>query len=237
MKTFLSAFFIIIGLFSSLAFAEIKDEYAMDENKITTRQYSYKVKGNLEHGEYRKVRFEIPAGNLLLGMEVEVLSRYPNEGTVFSALSTTGWRLIQIDKFSEYSSTKQPVTTFTVEMWAHKHGEWYAPKDSEIELQVSYAYYNLEGVEEDEFNMAVDQTLNNVHKMPFHISAKEAYAIIELKGSSKGIEEVFLRSDKRCYWGSLPGCTDCVLTKYNNSTGQRTHRYFYNSRYSDKYCN
>ena len=56
MKTFLSAFFIIIGLFSSLAFAEIKDEYAMDENKITTRQYSYKVKGNLEHGEYRKVQ-------------------------------------------------------------------------------------------------------------------------------------------------------------------------------------
>ncbi len=224
-------------LASSPAFAKVTDEFAMDPSKVKTRQHAYSVKGTLYNGQYKKVRFEIPKSNILIGLDINVLSRYPEDNNPFSALSITGWRLIQLDKFPEYNSNSHPKTTFTVEMWAHKYGQWYAPKNSEIKIQVSYIYYDLEGVSEEEFNNVVDQTLSNIHPMPVHISAKEAFEQIDLNDTTKGIEEVFLRSDRRCYWGSRTNCSDCVLTKYNNATGQRTHRYFYNARSFEGYCN
>lgn len=228
---------VLIGIFStSWAFAETPQAPSMNPEKIQTRQFVHKVSGNLERGQYRNVRFVVPSGNVLLDLQIKTLSRYPNHDDPFLARSITGWRLTHIDKFPEYNSAKQPETAFSVEMWAHKYGQWFAPQNSELELQVSYAYYDLSGVEEEEFSLVVDQTLANIHPLAIHISAKEAFEVIDQTGSARGIEEILLRANDRCFWGSRPTCSDCMLTKYNSSTGKRTHRYFYNARAIDGYC-
>lgn len=232
-----SLYIFLFLLLPCFAHAEVRDDLTLDQSKIQVRQETYKVEGTMEHGQFRQVQFVIPEGNVLLALDVKVLSRYPDEGTTFSALSTTGWRLTHVDKLSEYNSGHQPETSFTVEMWAHKYGQWFAPKNSEIQIRVSYIFYSLIGVEEMEFNLAVDETLKNIHPLPTHITVQDAFEKIDLtEGPVKGIEEVTLRSDDRCYWSSRPNCTDCMLTRYNSTTGKRTYRYFYNARSVDGYC-
>ncbi|WP_285905180.1 hypothetical protein [Pseudodesulfovibrio pelocollis] len=219
------------------ALAEVKEDLTLKADKVWFRQETFSVKGDADHGQYRQVKFVIPEGNLLLGLDVKVLARFPENESPFSALSTTGWRLTHIDKFPEYNSGDHPESSFTIEMWAHKYGNWHAPRRAEISLQVSYVYYDLAGIEAVEFNLAVDETLKNIHPMPTHITAQDAFEKIDrTDGPIKGIEEVTLRSDERCYWGSQPSCTDCMMVRYNNSTGKRTLRYFYNARPADGFC-
>lgn len=231
-------FLILLALMTPFgALAEVKEDLTLKAEKMRFKQETYSVKGDADRGQYRQVKFIIPEGNLLLGLDVRVITRFPENESHFSALSTTGWRLTHVDKFPEYNSSDHPESSFTVEMWAHKFGKWYAPKRAEIALQVSYVYYDLAGVEEVEFNLAVDETLKNIHPMPTHITARDAFEKIDLTdGPIKGIEEVTLRSDERCYWNSQPGCTDCMMVRYNSSTGKRTLRYFYNARPADGFC-
>lgn len=204
-------------------------------DKIITREKVITVTGGLNGGDFKHVSFETPTDSLLVGLDVEVVSRFPDAGNPLLIQSVTGWRLVELDKFREYVSANQPQTKFAIEAWAHKYGFWYEPKSAEIQLKVSWAYYKLIDVSQDEFNDAVQMTLDNIHPIPVHQSAIDAYSQMKRDGSFERVKEALLRADRSCLWGASPNCSDCLLHR-SSKTGEEISIYIYNAYRSEGFC-
>lgn len=204
-----------------------------DLSRLHLVERKIRAVGSYKGGEFKVTDFVIPDGHVLVDVQVKVDSTSPNDGWVFSGQSMSGWRITRLDKFTEYTSRGQKGATFTVEAWARQTGEWYMRDKSWIDLIVTYYYYDVEGVEESVFDKAVGLTLKNVHPIPVHGSAQTLYYMVE--SGEENIEELILRRDSNCSWGSSPECSDCMEIRHDPVKG-RVYSFVYNAKPGDVVC-